>query len=99
MFGLSEVLIYQLGVGGTGGFLVGYAAKKVAKIIAAFLGVYAASLLYLNHIGVISLNYDRFLSVASTSAANVSNFFVSAVSGLPFAAGFVGGLALGMKKG
>ena len=96
---MSEVLIYQLGIGGTGGFLVGYAAKKIAKIIAAFLGVYAASLLYLNHIGVVTLNYEKFMNVASTSATTLTNFFVSAVSGLPFAAGFVGGFALGIKKG
>ncbi len=96
---MSEVLIYQLGIGGTGGFLVGYAAKKIAKIIAAFLGLYAASLLYLNHIGVVSLNYERFMNVASSSAMTLTNFFVSTVSGLPFAAGFVGGFALGIKKG
>jgi len=96
---LSEVLIYQLGIGGTGGFLVGYAAKKIAKIIAAFLGLYAASLLYLNHVGVVTLNYEKFMNVASTSATTLTNFFVSAVSGLPFAAGFVGGFALGIKKG
>ena len=96
---MSEVLIYQLGIGGTGGFLIGYATKKIAKIIAVFLGLYAGSLLYLNHMGVITMNYERFMNVASTSATNLTNFFVSAIGGLPFAAGFVGGFALGVKKG
>jgi len=96
---LSEVLIYQLGVGGTGGFLVGYAAKKIAKIIAVFLGLYAGSLLYLSHIGVITVDYEKLVNVASASATNLTNFFVSTVSGLPFAAGFVGGFVLGIKKG
>jgi len=96
---LSEVLIYQLGIGGTGGFLVGYATKKIAKIIAVFLGLYAASLLYLNHIGVITMNYERFMSVASTSATNIANFLASSLGGLPFSAGFIGGFALGVKKG
>jgi uncharacterized membrane protein (Fun14 family) len=96
---LSEVLIYQFGIGGTGGFLIGYAAKKIAKIIAVFLGLYSASLLYLNHIGVITMNYERFVSVASTSATTLTDFFVSSVGGLPFAASFVGGFALGIKKG
>jgi len=96
---LSEVLIYQLGIGGTGGFLIGYAAKKIAKIIAVFLGFYAASLLYLNHMGVITMNYERFMSVASDSATNIANFFASSLGGLPFSAGFVGGFVLGVKKG
>ena len=92
-------MIYQLGVGGTGGFLLGYAAKKIAKIIAVFLGLYSASLLYLNHMGVITMNYERFVNVASTSATNVANFLVLSLSGLPFAAGLIGGFVLGMKKG
>ena len=92
-------MVYQLGIGGTGGFLIGYAAKKIAKIIAVFLGLYAASLLYLNHVGVIIVNYERFMSVASGSATSIANFFASSLSGLPFSAGFVGGFVLGMKKG
>ena len=96
---MSEVLIYQLGIGGTGGFLIGYATKKIAKIIAVFLGLYSMSLLYLNQIGVITMNYERFVNVASTSATNLTNFFVSSLGGLPLAAGFIGGFALGIKKG
>ena len=92
-------MIYQLGIGGTGGFLVGYATKKIAKIIAVFLGLYAASLLYLNHIGVITMNYERFMSVASASTTNIANFLASSLGGLPFSAGFIGGFALGVKKG
>jgi len=96
---LSEVLIYQLSIGGTGGFLVGYATKKIAKIIAVFLGLYAASLLYLNQIGVISMNYEKFVTMASTSATNLTDLFVLSIGGLPFAASFIGGFALGMKQG
>jgi uncharacterized membrane protein (Fun14 family) len=39
---LSEVvspLVFQLGVGGVGGFIVGFALKKLSKLVLVLIGV------------------------------------------------------------
>ena len=49
---------YQLGIGGVGGFVVGYATKKLSKLIAIIVGLALIGLIYLNVKSVISINYD-----------------------------------------
>lgn len=98
---IIEPLIFQVGVGGTGGFLAGYAIKKIAKILAFFAGVYFLSLIYLSQIGVLNINYEKFLEITSGVATNeqMTNILVAAVASLPFTASFATGLILGLKKG
>mgnify|MGYP001056356925 FL=1 len=98
---MIEPMIFQIGVGGAGGFLVGYAVKKIAKILAFFAGLYFLSLLYLTQIGVVNINYEKFLEVASGLVTNeqVTNFLLATVSSLPFTASFAAGLIFGLKKG
>lgn len=58
---MSEVfpqLGYQLGIGGVGGSIVGYAPKKLSKLMAIIVGLALIGLVYLNVKGVISINYD-----------------------------------------
>lgn len=65
---MSEVLtpiVYQLGVGGIGGFIAGYEVKKIAKIIAVILGIFFLLLVYPGYTGVISVNYERLTEAVS----------------------------------
>lgn len=98
---MIEPLIFQIGVGGAGGFLAGYAVKKIAKILAFFAGLYFLSILYLTQIGVVNINYEKFLEITTGLVTNeqVTNVFYAAVTSLPLAASFAGGLILGLKKG
>lgn len=98
---MIEPLIFQLGVGGAGGFLAGYAIKKIAKILAFFAGIYFLSLIYLSQIGVVNINYEKLLEVFSGLATNeqVTNILLAAVASLPFTASFAAGLIFGLKKG
>jgi len=98
---MIEPLIFQIGVGGAGGFLAGYAVKKIAKILAFFAGLYFLSLLYLSQVGVVNINYERFLELISGLVTNeqVTNFVFAATTSLPFTASFAGGLIFGLKKG
>jgi uncharacterized membrane protein (Fun14 family) len=98
---MIEPLVFQMGVGGAGGFLAGYAVKKIAKILAFFAGLYFLSLIYLSQIGVVNINYERFLEVTSGFVTNeqVTNILLATVASLPFAASFVAGLIFGLKKG
>ena len=101
---MSEVVIpivYQLGVGGIGGFLVGYAVRKVAKIVAVILGIFLLSLISLAHIGAISVNYDKLLEVLSklTIPEQAAELLIPVLANLPFAGSFIVAFLIGLKKG
>ena len=105
---MSEILtpiFYQLGVGGFGGFLVGYAIKKIAKIVAVILGIFFLALLYLGFEGIIVINYNRLaervselLGALGTSGDALAPLTLI-TSHLPFAASFSAGFAMGLKIG
>ncbi|UCE15950.1 MAG: hypothetical protein JSV12_08890 [Candidatus Bathyarchaeota archaeon] len=97
---MSEALIpvaYQLGVGGIGGFFVGYVVKKIVRM-AIIIGVFAFSLVFLAYVNVINVDYEELLGVARATepALGILSPFVSA---LPFLGSFFVGLMFGLKKG
>ena len=47
---MSEILapvVYELGLGAVGGFVVGFALRKIAKLFLIVIGIFIAALLYL----------------------------------------------------
>lgn len=102
---MSEVVgpvAAQLGLGGVGGFFVGYALKKLAKIIAILLGLGIVVLLYLSQTGYIQVNYDKLSEATSRllgAAGQAQAWLTPLLANLPFAGSFLLGFALGFKKG
>jgi len=97
---MSEALIpiaYQLGIGGIGGFFVGYAVKKITKI-AIIIGVFAFSLIYLAYTNVINVDYEELTKIPGL-ANPAMGFLAPLISALPFLFSFFVGLWLGFKKG
>ena len=96
---MSEVLLpiaYQLGIGGFGGFFVGYILKKVIKI-AIVIGVFVFVLAYFAYRDVISVNYDKLIESISGYVSSAWEFFTPLLSNLPFIGSFIFGLMLGLK--
>ena len=94
-------LVTQLGVGGIGGLCVGYALKKVAKIVAFILGISFLGLQYLAYEGIISINYGSLEVWANNlikGAGVLERVLIAAIVNLPFASSFIVGAALGLKK-
>jgi len=91
-----------LGLGGFGGFCVGYSIKKIAKIVAAIFAIGYLGLQYLANVGVISINYlvleEWAMSMFGETSA-LQGFFITLLAQMPFGVGFAGGLVLGLKKG
>jgi uncharacterized membrane protein (Fun14 family) len=54
----------SLGGGFFGGIVIGYALKKVAKVIAIVVGLFLAGLTYLQYQGIVSLNWNKLQSVS-----------------------------------
>ncbi len=98
---MSETLIpiaYQLGVGGIGGFFVGYAVKKITRI-AIIIGVVVFSFAYLAFTGVINIDYDELLKLWPDLSNPVVELLAPFISTLPFLGSFFVGLMYGFKRG
>jgi uncharacterized membrane protein (Fun14 family) len=102
---MSEIfpsLGYQIGIGGIGGFIVGYALKKLSKLLVIVLGLFIVALLYLGVKGIISINYDALWNALANSlgiAESAFSWIVGLISLLPFAGSFIVGFLLGFKLG
>ncbi len=95
-------MIFQLGLGGLGGFIIGYALKKISKIILVLIGLFIIALVYLGMKGIISINYDALLESISGllgMAYAASSLLVQVIALIPFAGSFVTGFLIGLKLG
>jgi len=95
-------LAYQLGIGGVGGFIVGFAIKKITKLIAIIIGLFIIALLYLGTSGIISINYDKLWNATAGwlgLAGQAAEWLVGLISLLPFVGSFLVGFVLGFKLG
>ncbi|NWG11234.1 hypothetical protein HXY33_05750 [Candidatus Bathyarchaeota archaeon] len=99
---LISPLIYQLGVGGIGGLIVGFTIKKISKLILFLIGLFLIFLLYLGTSGVISINYDELweaLAGLFNFAGQAASWLIGIISLLPFVGSFFVGFLFGFKLG
>jgi len=86
------------------GGIIGFAAKKVAKVIAVLVGIQLALFKFLESRGLISVKWDELTAgmMEASEAAAASqppSWVMSILSTLSVSAGFSGGFLLGFKKG
>jgi uncharacterized membrane protein (Fun14 family) len=98
-------LASQLGVGLVAGFAVGYALKKVGKLVAVAVGLVFVVVQVLAWQGFVSVNWgevqarvDPMLEVSSLESAWRTLVDVLTYN-LAFAGAFVPGLILGLRRG
>jgi uncharacterized membrane protein (Fun14 family) len=105
MLELSNILTPlagEIGIGGVGGFLAGWALKKAAKIMAIIIGVAFLGLQYMAYKGVIAIDYSALTSWVNEllgQASGVQNLITDFIVHAPFGAAFIGGFYLGLQKG
>ena len=95
-------LLTQLGVGGVAGLCVGYALKKVGKIIAFIVGIAFIGLELLAYKGIIDIHYDVLVKWGEDLFGQVGlleGVMTLIIANMPFAASFLVGLAIGIKMG
>lgn len=93
---------YQLGVGGIGGFIIGYTIKKISKLIIVLIGLFIMVLLYLGTTGIISINYPQLWDAIRSFpgfATQLGIWLIGLISLLPFMGSFIAGFFLGFKLG
>jgi len=93
-------ILFQLGIGGIGGFLIGYAMRKVIKV-ALIVGVVVFSLIFLAYTDVINVDYSGLSETASSlvNAVNPAlNLLTPLFAHIPFIVSLVFGLFLGFRR-
>ena len=96
-----------MGGGFFGGILLGYALKKVVKLIAIVVGLFLAGLASLQYQQIASVNWSKVEGTISTIANATTNTFndynieTLAMShlGIPLTGGLSAGFTIGFMKG
>ena len=71
--------VSTIGFGGIAGFLIGFALKRIMKILAVIAGVFFAALLYLESQHIVNVNWDKLQTISNsvlstiTTAANATS--------------------------
>ncbi len=94
----------EFGSGAVIGGIIGFAAKKVAKIIAVIVGLELALFKFLESRGILTVDWEQLsggvLRNAQAAADGTPPGWVSTIlSTLSVSAGFTGGFLAGFKKG
>jgi len=94
----------EFGSGALIGGVIGFATKKVAKLLAVIVGLELALFKFLESRGILAVDWDRLSAglVGAGEAATAQtppNWVMTILSTLSISAGFTGGFLLGFKKG
>jgi len=107
-------LATSIGIGGFLGFLMGYAIKKILKIIIVVAGLLVGIMYYLQYNGLIALDWAKVEATFGNAMTNFNGFslntpFLPGISdqifdaisnsGIPLTGGFAAGFAFGFSKG
>lgn len=81
---------------------MGYAVKKVAKVVAVIIGLFFLGLQYMAYKGIIDVNYgalEEWGANALGSTVAAEGVLAAMIANLPFAASFVLGFGMGLRMG
>ena len=96
----------EFGGGAVIGGVIGFAAKKIAKLLAVIVGLELALFKFLETRGILEVNWQAIggaaqntTNSAGSAASQPPGWIVSLLSALPVSAGFTGGFFVGFKQG
>ena len=96
-----------IGGGFFGGLLIGYALKKIVKLIAVIIGLFIAGLAYLQYHQIASFNWnkieDTITSLENTTANTFNDKSIETLGlmnfGIPLTSGMSAGFGIGFTRG
>jgi uncharacterized membrane protein (Fun14 family) len=101
-----------IGGGFFAGILIGYALKKVVKVVAVVVGLFFAGLAYLQYQQIVNINWNKLQAVSQNAISTLANAttqipgfnnsdHIAAISnfGIPLAGSMSMGFAVGFIKG
>jgi uncharacterized membrane protein (Fun14 family) len=63
--------VSTVGFGGIVGFLVGFALKRIMKILAVIAGVFFTALLYLESQHIVNVNWDKLQTISNSILSTI----------------------------
>jgi uncharacterized membrane protein (Fun14 family) len=72
--------VSTVGFGGIAGFLVGFAIKRIMKILAVIAGVFFAALLYLESQHIVNVNWDKLQTISNGVLSTIATTATNATS-------------------
>lgn len=103
---MNENLMFYLKTGGFGfitGFFIGFALKKLSKLLVIFIGIILISIQLLVYNGLVNINWTGFETSTNEIIANQEGILNSLKTilfvNIPFAGAAGIGFLLGLKKG
>ena len=75
-------LLGTVGFGGVAGFLVGFALKKIIKILSIIAGVFFAAVMYLQSQGILNINWDKLQTVSESMISILTSNITSTTGGI-----------------
>jgi uncharacterized membrane protein (Fun14 family) len=64
--------VSTIGFGRIAGFLVGFALKRIMKILAIIAGVFFAALLYLESQHIVNVNWDKLQTISNSVLSTIA---------------------------
>jgi len=103
---------FSIGGGFFGGVLIGYALKKVVKVVAVIFGLFFAGLVYLQYQQIIDIKWAKLQAVSQNVVEAIANtttqipgfgggdhVVASSNLGIPLTSSMSMGVAIGYMKG
>lgn len=90
-------ILMQLGLGGLGGFFIGYFLKKALKF-ALIIGVFAFIVTYFAYESQVQIDYAHLASRIEQIATPALNFIYPLISQIPAIGSLVVGAVIGFTK-
>jgi uncharacterized membrane protein (Fun14 family) len=72
--------VSTIGFGGIAGFLVGFALKRIMKILAVIAGVFFAALMYLESQHIVNVNWDKLQMISNSILSTITTTTTNATS-------------------
>jgi uncharacterized membrane protein (Fun14 family) len=105
-------LVGTIGGGFFAGILIGYALKKVAKLVAVVVGLFFAGIAYLQYQQILNINWSKLQAVSQNTLTTLANAAtqipgfssgdhtaVLSIIGIPLSGSMSMGFAIGFMKG
>ena len=70
---IDENIVVTIGGGFFVGVLIGYALKKIIKLVAIVVGLFFAGLAYLQYQQILSVNWNKLQSTSQSTLSSLAN--------------------------
>jgi uncharacterized membrane protein (Fun14 family) len=65
--------VSTIGFGGIAGFLIGFALKRIMKILAVIAGVFFAAIMYLESQHIVNVNWDKLQAISNSILSTITS--------------------------